>query len=70
MVSKLPVSCCKRAILFILGSRHAENGLQAAAKLKAEGLNEAEGIQIEVTDQESMKAARAEIGKKMKYWMY
>jgi len=47
-----------------LGSRNLENGLEAAEKLKAEGLKEVEAIQIDVSDQESVKAARAEIGKK------
>lgn len=31
---------------------------------KAEGLTDVEAIQLDVTDQESVKAARAEIGKK------
>ena len=47
-----------------LGSRNIENGLQAVSKLKAEGLNEVEAIQIDVSDQGSVTAARAEIGKK------
>jgi NAD(P)-dependent dehydrogenase (short-subunit alcohol dehydrogenase family) len=47
-----------------LGSRNLENGLEAVEKLKAEGLNEVEAIQIDVSDDESVKAARAEIGKK------
>ncbi|WP_211173053.1 SDR family oxidoreductase, partial [Brasilonema bromeliae] len=47
-----------------LGSRNLKNGLEAVEKLKAEGLNEVEAIQIDVSDDESVKAARAEIGKK------
>lgn len=47
-----------------LGSRNSENGLEAVEKLKAEGLNQVEAIQIDVSDSESVKAARAEIGKK------
>jgi NAD(P)-dependent dehydrogenase (short-subunit alcohol dehydrogenase family) len=47
-----------------LGSRNLENGLEAVEKLKAEGLNEVEAIQIDVSDKESVKAARTEIGKK------
>ena len=47
-----------------LGSRNVENGEEAVKKLKAEGLNEVEVIQIDVSDSESVKAARAEIGKK------
>lgn len=47
-----------------LGSRNLENGLEAVDKLKAEGLNNVEAIQLDVSDGESVKAARAEIGKK------
>ncbi len=47
-----------------LGSRNLENGLEAVSKLKGEGLNEVEAVQIDVSNEESVKAARAEIGKK------
>jgi NAD(P)-dependent dehydrogenase (short-subunit alcohol dehydrogenase family) len=47
-----------------LGSRNLENGLQAVEKLKAEGLNNVEAIQIDVSNEESVKTARVEIGKK------
>jgi NAD(P)-dependent dehydrogenase (short-subunit alcohol dehydrogenase family) len=47
-----------------LGSRKIENGLAAVEKLKAEGLMNAEAVQLDVTDSESVKAARAEIGSK------
>lgn len=47
-----------------IGSRKLENGVHAVNKLKAEGLNNAEAIQIDVTDDHSVKTARAEIGKK------
>jgi NAD(P)-dependent dehydrogenase (short-subunit alcohol dehydrogenase family) len=47
-----------------LGSRNLENGIEAVEKLKAEGFNEVEAIQIDVSNDESIKAARAEIGKK------
>ncbi|PZU88745.1 MAG: short-chain dehydrogenase [Chryseobacterium sp.] len=47
-----------------LGSRSLENGLQAVEKLKSEGLTNVETIQIDVTDDNSVKNARAEIGKK------
>lgn len=47
-----------------LGSRNLENGHEAVEKLKAEGLNNVEAIQIDVADEESVKAARTEIGKK------
>ncbi len=47
-----------------LGSRDLENGQQAVEKLKAEGLQNVEPIQIDVSNDESVKAARMEIGKK------
>ena len=47
-----------------LGSRALENGLQAVERLNAEGLHEVETVQIDVSDQESVRAARVEIGKK------
>ncbi len=47
-----------------LGSRNLNNGLEAVQNLKAEGLNEVEVVQIDVSDDESVKAARALIGKK------
>jgi len=47
-----------------LGSRSLEKGLAAVEKLKAEGLNNVEAVQIDVTDTESVQHARAEIGSK------
>ncbi len=47
-----------------LGSRDLENGLAAVAKLQGEGLSNLEAVQIDVSNDESVKAARAEIGKK------
>ncbi len=47
-----------------LGSRNLENGLEAVEKLKAAGLNKVEAVQIDVSDDESVKAARVEIGKR------
>jgi NAD(P)-dependent dehydrogenase (short-subunit alcohol dehydrogenase family) len=47
-----------------LGSRTLENGQEAVEKLKAEGLDEVEAVQVDVTDLESVKAARAAIGEK------
>lgn len=47
-----------------LGSRNLEKGQEAVAKLSAEGLTEVEAILIDVTDEASVKAARAEIGQK------
>ncbi|MEJ7660371.1 MAG: SDR family NAD(P)-dependent oxidoreductase [Hymenobacter sp.] len=47
-----------------LGSRDLANGQQAAAQFRAEGLSAVEAIQLDVTDADSVKAARAEIGRK------
>lgn len=47
-----------------LGSRDLANGQEAVVKLKAEGLNEVEAVQIDVSDDKSVKAARRKIGKK------
>jgi len=47
-----------------IGSRGLENGQKAVEALKAEGLNNVEAIQLDVSDDESVKTARAEIGKK------
>jgi len=47
-----------------LGSRDLENGQKAVAQLKAEGLSNMEAIEIDVTDENSVKNARAKIGKK------
>ncbi|MDB4925228.1 SDR family oxidoreductase [Mucilaginibacter sp.] len=48
-----------------LGSRDIENGEQAVAKLKAEGLDNIEAIQIDISNPASVKQAREEIGKKL-----
>ncbi|MBO2009600.1 SDR family oxidoreductase [Hymenobacter negativus] len=47
-----------------LGSRDLANGQRAAAQLQAEGLPTVEAIALDVTDTESVRAARAEIGRK------
>jgi NAD(P)-dependent dehydrogenase (short-subunit alcohol dehydrogenase family) len=47
-----------------LGSRDLQKGIEAADKLKAEGLTHVEAIQLEVTDENSVKIAREEIGRK------
>ncbi|MBO3270247.1 SDR family oxidoreductase [Hymenobacter defluvii] len=48
-----------------LGSRSLENGNEAVAQLKAEGLTNVEPIQIDVADLTSIQAARAELGQKL-----
>ena len=47
-----------------LGSRSLENGQEAVEKLEAEGLGEVEAVQIDVSDSDSIRAARTEIGRK------
>lgn len=47
-----------------IGSRNLENGLHAVEKLKAQGLTHVEAVQLDVTDDNSVKNARSEIGKK------
>jgi NAD(P)-dependent dehydrogenase (short-subunit alcohol dehydrogenase family) len=56
----------QKGIYVYLGSRNAENGVEAVDKLKAKGLNNVEVIQLDITDDESVIKARKEIGKKTK----
>ena len=56
----------QNGIYVYLGSRNLDNGLEAVNKLKAEGIKNVEVLQLDVTDDESVKAARIEIGKKTK----
>jgi NAD(P)-dependent dehydrogenase (short-subunit alcohol dehydrogenase family) len=56
----------QKGIYVYLGSRNLEKGLEAVNKLKAEGLNNVANIQLDISNDESVKNARAEIGKKSK----
>ena len=47
-----------------MGSRSLERGLSAVDKLKAEGLDTVEAVALDVTNPESVKAARIAIGQK------
>jgi len=47
-----------------LGSRKLENGESAVAKLNAEGLDQVEAIILDVTNDQSVMEARAEVGSK------
>ncbi|MFC5409984.1 SDR family oxidoreductase [Larkinella bovis] len=47
-----------------VGSRNLENGLAAVEKLKADGINTVEAIELDVASQDSVDAARATIGDK------
>lgn len=47
-----------------LGSRSLDSGLSAVKKLKAEGINNIEAVQLDVSDQASVDNARKTIGQK------
>lgn len=47
-----------------LGSRDLEKGLKAVESLKAEGFAQVEAVQLDVCDEASVQAARAQIGQK------
>ena len=47
-----------------IGSRNAENGQKAVAQLKADGLTNVEYVLLDVTDTESVEAARKTVGEK------
>ena len=49
-----------------LGSRDAHNGQQAVDQLKAEGLSQVEPLLIDVTNSDSIAAARTALGQKTK----
>ena len=51
----------QKGFFVYLGSRTLEKGQAAVAKLKAEGLNHVAAIQLDVTDQTSVDAARQQI---------
>jgi NAD(P)-dependent dehydrogenase (short-subunit alcohol dehydrogenase family) len=56
----------QKGIYVYLGSRNLESGIAAANKLLAEGLSNVEAVQLDVTDDASVKNASSEIGKKTK----
>lgn len=56
----------QKEIYVYLGSRNLEKGIAAVNKLKAEGYANVEVIQLDVTDDASVRNARTEIGKKTK----
>jgi NAD(P)-dependent dehydrogenase (short-subunit alcohol dehydrogenase family) len=55
----------KKGFYVFLGSRNLNNGLKAVEQLKLEGLINVEAIQIDVTNEESIKVAHMEIGRKV-----
>lgn len=56
----------QKGIYVYLGSRNLENGMEAINKLNAEGINNVEAIQLDVTNDKSVQEAREVIGKKAK----
>lgn len=56
----------QKGIYVYLGCRNLESGIAAVNKLKTEGINTVEAIQLDVTNDESVQKARAEMGKKTK----
>lgn len=54
----------QKGFFIYLGSRNLESGLSAVEKLKADGYTNVEAVQLDVTNQESVNAARVTIGKK------
>ncbi len=56
----------QKGIFVYLGSRNLENGLAAVRILQDEGLQNVTAIQLDITDDESVKNARATMGLKTK----
>lgn len=54
----------KKGYHVYLGSRTLQNGQEAAERLRSEGLTEVEAIRVDVSSDESVKAARTELGKR------
>jgi len=54
----------QKGFFVYLGSRSLESGLAAVEKLKADGLSGVEAVQLDVTDSETVDAARILIGQK------
>ncbi|MVZ66604.1 SDR family NAD(P)-dependent oxidoreductase [Sphingobacterium sp. DK4209] len=54
----------QKGIYVYLGSRSLENGVDAVNKLKAEGINNVEAIQLDITNNKSIQNARSIIGRK------
>lgn len=55
----------KKGFFVYLGSRNLESGLSAVEKLKADGLENIEAVQLDVTDQQSVDIARKAMGEKI-----
>ncbi len=55
----------QKGIYVYIGSRNLENGIDAVSKLNAEGINNVEAIQLDVTNDRSVQEARDAIGRKI-----
>lgn len=55
----------QKGFFVFLGSRDMVKGQEAVARLTSEGLDQVEAVQIDVTDETSVKNAREEIGRKI-----
>ncbi|MCB1303793.1 MAG: SDR family oxidoreductase [Leptospiraceae bacterium] len=55
----------RRDFFVFLGSRDLSRGLEAAHRLRQEGLNASEAIQMDVSDDASVEAARRQIGNRI-----
>lgn len=60
----------QKGIYVYLGCRNLERGIEALNKLKAEGLNNVEVIQLDITNDESVKMPEQKLARKRKYWTY
>lgn len=56
----------QKGVYVYLGSRDEQNGQKAVEQLKSEGLTNVETVQLDVTNQASVKVAREIIGRKTK----
>ena len=56
----------QKGIYVYLGSRNSQSGMESVDKLKAEGLNHVEAIQLDIADDESVIKASKEIRSKTK----
>lgn len=56
----------QKGIYVYLGSRNLENGIEAVNKLRAEGINNIEAIQLDIKDDESVKKANEVLSNKIK----
>jgi len=54
----------KNGFFVYLGCRNLENGFEAIKKLRADGIENIEAVKLDVTNQDSINAAQAEIGSK------